>query len=87
MMTQGVLACSGHQHLLDGGLQAVLEEDGGMEMTEEDRLLVRMDAGLYSLQQCALVVGHLWFVGDMGVRKRLLQLLHQQVMAEYYSCP
>lgn len=25
------------------------------------------------------MVGNLWFVGDMGVRKRLLQLLHQQV--------
>ena len=49
------------------------------ELTADERLLARMDQGLYSLQQCALIVGHLWFVGDLGVRKRLLQLLHQKV--------
>ena len=41
-------------------------------------LLARMGAGLFALQQCALVLGHLWFVGDLGVRKRILLLLHQQ---------
>lgn len=48
------------------------------EMSVEARLLARLDEGLYSLQQCALIVGHLWFVGDMGIRKRVLQLLHQK---------
>ena len=48
-------------------------------LDEEARLSARMDQGLYSLQQCALIIGHLWFVGDLGVRKRLLQLLHQKV--------
>lgn len=28
--------------------------------------------------QCALVVGALWLVGDQGVRKRVLKLLHQK---------
>lgn len=26
----------------------------------------------------ALIMGHLWFVGDLGIRKRLLMLLHQK---------
>lgn len=52
------------------------EEEAG---EAEYQYLARQEAGLYTLQQVALVVGNLWFVGDMGVRKRLLQLLHQQV--------
>ena len=28
--------------------------------------------------QCALIIGSLWVVGDQGVRKRILKLLHQQ---------
>lgn len=57
-------------------LEAPDEEDDFLD--EEARLSARMDQGLYSLQQCALIVGHLWFVGDLGVRKRILQLLHQK---------
>lgn len=52
-------------------------------MDEEARLSARMDQGLYSLQQCALIIGHLWFVGDLGVRKRILQLLHQKVLRAF----
>ncbi|PRW61313.1 beta-catenin 1 [Chlorella sorokiniana] len=48
------------------------------DLDEDDVLLARMDAGLYTLQQCALVVGALWLVGDQGVRKRVLKLLHQK---------
>lgn len=33
---------------------------------------------LCPLSQCALVVGALWLVGDQGVRKRILKLLHQK---------
>lgn len=51
-------------------------------LDDADRLLARMDLGLYSLQQCALIVGHLWFVGDLGVRKRILQLLHQKASSK-----
>ena len=52
------------------------EDDNFLD--EAAKLLARMDQGLYSLQQCALIVGHLWFVGDIGVRRRILQLLHQK---------
>lgn len=31
-----------------------------------------------SAPQCALIVGALWLVGDVGVRKRILRLLHQK---------
>ena len=52
------------------------EEEG---LTADEVLLRRMDAGLYTLQQCALIIGNLWIVGDQGVKQRLLMLLHQQV--------
>jgi len=48
------------------------------EVDEEELLLSRMDAGLFTLQQAALIVGFLWSIGDTGVRKRLLMLLHQK---------
>ena len=28
--------------------------------------------------QVALIIGNLWFVGDVGIRKRVLTLLHQR---------
>ena len=49
------------------------------ELTADEVLLRRMDAGLYTLQQCTLIIGNLWIVGDQGVKQRLLMLLHQQV--------
>lgn len=49
------------------------------ELTADEVLLRRMDAGLYTLQQSALIIGNLWIVGDQGVKQRLLMLLHQQV--------
>eukprot|EP00884_Botryococcus_braunii_P022430 jgi/Botrbrau1/8871/Bobra.50_2s0027.1 len=62
------------------------EEERLVQLAEEEeeaadpeyQYLARQEAGLYTLQQVALVVGNLWFVGDLGIRKRLLQLLHQQ---------
>ena len=30
------------------------------------------------LEQVALIIGNLWFVGDTGIRKRVLTLLHQK---------
>ena len=30
------------------------------------------------LQQVALILGNLWFVGDTGIRKRVLTRLHQK---------
>ncbi len=56
------------------------EED--LEDMDEDYMLVaRMEAGLFTLQQCTLILGHLWFHGDVSLRKRILLLLHQQ------ACP
>ena len=60
-------------------LQAALDEEEEDVLDEEDRVLARMDQGLYPLQQCALLVGNLWRSGDKGVRKRILLLLHQKV--------
>ena len=62
---------------LSSFLQA--EANSGDEQDAEARLLSALEAGTYSLQQCSLIIGHLWFVGDMGIRKRILQLLHQKV--------
>ncbi len=28
--------------------------------------------------QCTLIIGNLWLVGDVGIRKRVLTLLHQR---------
>ncbi len=39
---------------------------------------VRSDAGLFTLQQAALIIGHLWALGDTGLRKRVLSILHQK---------
>lgn len=56
--------------------QATEDED----LTADEVLLRRMDAGLYTLQQCALIIGNLWIVGDQLVKQRILMLLHQQVL-------
>ena len=47
-------------------------------MDPDEILMARMDAGLFTLQQCAVIVAHLWGVGDVGLRKRVLMLLHQK---------
>lgn len=48
------------------------------EGDQEEMLLSRMDAGLFTLQQCALIIGELWKTGEYALRNRLLLLLHQQ---------
>ena len=54
------------------------EED--MEDIDEDYILTsRLEAGLFTLQQSALIMGNLWFHNDVHLRKRILLLLHQQV--------
>eukprot|EP00955_Chlamydomonas_euryale_P051772 354954-Chlamydomonas_euryale.AAC.8 len=75
---------------------AEMEEDGGegSGVDEDELLLARMDAGLFTLQQTATVVAHLWATGDAGLRRRLLVLLHQRgatlshvrdVLVEYHG--
>jgi len=49
----------------------------GGEVDEDEILLARMDAGLFTLQQCALIIAELWASKDHGLRKRILLLLHQ----------
>ena len=36
------------------------------------------DCALVSVPQCALIIANLWMVGDAGIRKRVLTLLHQR---------
>ena len=52
--------------------------EAGEEIDEEELLVAQLDAGLYTLQQAALVAAELWALGDVGVRRRLLALLHQR---------
>lgn len=63
--------------LMQERLAEMPEED--LEDMDEDYMLVaRMEAGLFTLQQCSLIMAHLWFYGDISLRKRILLLLHQQ---------
>ena len=54
-------------------------EDPDDDELEDEPLALRLAAGLFTVQQAALVVANLWQTGDPGMQKRLLQLLHQQV--------
>ncbi|KAL6780216.1 hypothetical protein ACKKBF_B14000 [Auxenochlorella protothecoides x Auxenochlorella symbiontica] len=47
-------------------------------MDEDELLLARMEAGLFTLQQAALVLGSLWLLQEEALRKRVLMLLHQK---------
>ncbi len=49
-----------------------------LQVDKEEAMLSRLDAGLFTLQQCAMIVAHLWGTGDTGLRKRILMLLHQK---------
>ena len=64
-------------HVLQAELEQLTEEE---DLSGDEVVLRRMDAGLYTLQQCTLIIGNLWIVGDQGVKQRLLMLLHQQVV-------
>ena len=56
------------------------EED--IEDVDEDYILAsRLEAGLFTLQQSALIMANLWFYNDVNLRKRILLLLHQQARA------
>lgn len=51
---------------------------GDEDDDEDAALMERLGAGLYTLQRCALIAATLWACGDLGVRRRLLSLLHQR---------
>ena len=57
---------------------ADMPEEDLEDMDEDYMLVARMEAGLFTLQQSALIMAHLWFYGDISLRKRILLLLHQQ---------
>ncbi|KAF5838985.1 hypothetical protein DUNSADRAFT_1852 [Dunaliella salina] len=70
------------------------EEDEEDEMTPERIWMERMEAGLFTLHQASLVLAHAWGLGDAGLRKRILGVLHQRshslahvraVLLEYYG--
>jgi len=50
----------------------------GEDVDEDELLLERLDAGLFTLQCVMVVLAALWSVGDPGLRKRLLAGLHQR---------
>jgi len=51
---------------------AAAEEDGGA-MDEEERYVARLDAGLFTLQQLALILGQLWAIGEAGINERMMR--------------
>ena len=57
--------------------EEVLEEEEDLD--EDDILARRLDAGLFVLQQCTLIVGNLWLMGDAGVKRHIVDILHQKV--------
>jgi beta-catenin-like protein 1 len=48
---------------------------------DEELAMERMEAGLFTLQCCMVITAALWSTGDVGLRKRLLQQLHQRGQA------
>ena len=57
-------------------LQERIEAD---EELDDEPLALRLAAGLFTVQQAALIVTNLFAMADQGMQKRVLQLLHQQV--------
>ena len=57
--------------------EEVLEDEEDLD--EDDILARRLDAGLFVLQQCTLIVGNLWLMGDAGVKRHIVDILHQKV--------
>lgn len=50
----------------------------GEDIDDDELLMERMDAGLFTLQCCMVITAALWSTGDVGLRKRLLACLHQR---------
>ncbi|CAI5958149.1 unnamed protein product [Closterium sp. NIES-65] len=57
------------------------EEEEDEEMTDEDRYLARLEAGLFTLQLIALILAHLWAAEHGGMRHRIDLLLRQQKLS------
>ncbi|CAA6662732.1 unnamed protein product [Spirodela intermedia] len=52
-----------------------------LEMDEEERYNRKLEAGLYTLQLIALMMGHLWSSEHPGIRARMELLLKQQKLS------
>ncbi len=60
---------------------AQMDEEDMEDMDEDYVLASRLEAGLFTLQQSAVILANLWYYNDISLRKRILLLLHQQVLA------
>lgn len=60
---------------------AQMDEEDMEDMDEDYILASRLEAGLFTLQQSAVILANLWYYNDISLRKRILLLLHQQVLA------
>lgn len=69
--------------MMEYAVRVSLEEErivalfDGDDIDDDEMLLARMEAGLYTLQQCAIIIAQLWCTKEYGLRKRILLLLHQ----------
>ena len=67
-----------YEERVSQGKSRLFELDDDENMDEDDILLSQLDAGLFTLHQTALIASELWVLGDVGVCRRLLALLHQR---------
>ena len=54
------------------------------EEVKEEVLLAKMDAGLFTVQQCALVLAELWAEDEFALRKGILTMLHEKELTLKY---
>lgn len=71
-------ACRYADRIAAAEVRLAEEFEEGVELDDDDLLLARHDAGLFTLHQCCVIVAHCWSTGDPGLRKRVLALLHQR---------
>lgn len=58
--------------------------DGDGDEMKEEVLLAKMDAGLFTVQQCALVLAELWASEDLALRRAIVTMLHEHELTLKY---
>ena len=58
--------------------------DGDSEEMKDEVLLAKMDAGLFTVQQCALVLAELWASEDFALRRAIVTMLHEHELTLKY---
>ncbi len=58
--------------------------DGDGDQMKDEVLLAKMDAGLFTVQQCALVLAELWASEDFSLRRAILTMLHEHELTLKY---